>query len=71
MKKTMREPRGLRRRSRGTGEDSAKQKDYGPALCVLGLIDAALGKKEVALQEGHRAMELMPVEKDSINGSAS
>ena len=45
-----------------------KQKDYGPALCVLGLIDAGLGKKELALEEGKRAMELMPVEKDSING---
>ena len=45
-----------------------KQKDYGPPLCVLGLIDAALGDKEAALREGRRAMELMPVEKDSING---
>ena len=45
-----------------------QQKDYGPPLCVLGLIDAALGNKEVALQEGRRAMELLPVEKDSING---
>jgi adenylate cyclase len=45
-----------------------KQKDYGPALCVLALIDAGLGKKELALAEGKRAMELMPVEKDSING---
>ena len=45
-----------------------KQKDYGPPLCVLGLIDAALGNKEAALREGRRAMELMPVEKDSING---
>ena len=44
-----------------------EQKDYGPPLCVLGLIDAALGNKEVALREGRRAMELMPVEKDSIN----
>ncbi len=44
-----------------------KQKDYAPALCALGLIDAGLGKKEVALAEGKRAMELMPVEKDSIN----
>ena len=48
-----------------------KQKDYGPPLCVLGLIDAALGNKEAALQEGRRAMELMPVEKDSINGQSS
>jgi hypothetical protein len=45
-----------------------QQKDYGPPLCVLGLIDAALGNKEVALQEGRRAMELMPREKDSPNG---
>jgi TolB-like protein len=45
-----------------------KQKDYGPALCVLGLVDAALGNKDAALQEGRRAMELLPVEKDSING---
>ena len=45
------------------------QPDYGPALCVLGLIDAALGRKEAALQEGRRAIELLPVAKDSINGS--
>jgi serine/threonine protein kinase/Tfp pilus assembly protein PilF len=45
-----------------------QQKDYGPPLCVLGLIDAALGNKEAALQEGRRAMELMPVEKDSVTG---
>src|SRR5262249_29705169 len=42
-----------------------KQKDYGPALCILGLIDAALGNKEAALQEGRRAMELLPAQKDS------
>jgi TolB-like protein/class 3 adenylate cyclase len=46
------------------------QKDYGPPLCVLGLIDAALGNKEAALQEGRRAMELLPVEKDAIDGEA-
>jgi TolB-like protein len=45
-----------------------KQKGYGPPLCVLGLIDAALGNKEAALQEGRRAMELLPREKDAING---
>ncbi|PYI80629.1 MAG: hypothetical protein DMF05_05810 [Verrucomicrobia bacterium] len=43
--------------------------DYGPPLCVLGLIDAALGRKEGALREGRRAIELLPVEKDSIEGS--
>jgi TolB-like protein/Tfp pilus assembly protein PilF len=43
--------------------------DYGPALCVLGVIDAALGRKEEALREGRRAVELLPVEKDSVNGA--
>jgi hypothetical protein len=45
------------------------QPDYGPSLCVLGLIDAALGRKDLALEEGRRAIALVPVEKDSINGS--
>src|SRR5207237_678931 len=45
------------------------QQDYGPALCVLGLIDAALGRKDQALDEGRRAIALMPVEKDVVNGS--
>jgi TolB-like protein/Flp pilus assembly protein TadD len=44
------------------------QADYGPAWCVLGAIDAALGRKEEALREGRRAVELLPVEKDPING---
>jgi hypothetical protein len=47
-----------------------KQKDYGPPLCVLGAIDAALGNKEAALQEGRRALQLLSVEKDSIDGQA-
>jgi TolB-like protein/class 3 adenylate cyclase/Tfp pilus assembly protein PilF len=46
------------------------QPSYGPPLCVLGLIDAALGRKEEALREGRRAVELLPVEKDAINGIA-
>jgi hypothetical protein len=36
---------------------------------VLGLIDAGLGRKEDALREGRRAIELLPVTKDSINGA--
>jgi len=44
------------------------QPNYGPPLCVLGLIDAALGRKEDALQEGRRAVALLPVEKDAISG---
>jgi tetratricopeptide (TPR) repeat protein len=42
--------------------------NYGPALCVLGLIDAGLGRKEEALREGRRAVELVPVEKDALVG---
>jgi tetratricopeptide (TPR) repeat protein len=43
--------------------------DDAGALCVLGLIDAALGRKEEALREGSRAVELLPVEKDAIGGT--
>jgi serine/threonine protein kinase/tetratricopeptide (TPR) repeat protein len=45
------------------------QPNYGPAWCVLGVIDAALGRKGEALREGRRAVELLPVEKDPINGT--
>jgi len=45
------------------------QPDYGPTLCVLGIIDAALGRKDLALEEGRRAIAMMPREKDVINGS--
>jgi TolB-like protein/Tfp pilus assembly protein PilF len=46
------------------------QPDYGPALCVLGLIDAALGRKDLALDEGRRAIALTPLEKDVLNSSS-
>ena len=46
------------------------QPNYGPTLCVLGLIDAALGRKDEALREGRRAVELVPIEEDAINGQA-
>jgi TolB-like protein/Tfp pilus assembly protein PilF/tRNA A-37 threonylcarbamoyl transferase component Bud32 len=44
------------------------QPNYGPPLCVLGLIDAGLGRKEEALKEGRRAIELLQVEKDALVG---
>ena len=44
------------------------QGEYAPALCVLGLIDAALGRKEEALREGRHAVELLPLEQDALNG---
>ncbi len=33
------------------------------------MIDAALGNKEDAIREGRRAVELLPVAKDSIDGA--
>jgi TolB-like protein/Flp pilus assembly protein TadD len=44
------------------------QPDYVPALSVLGLIDAGLGRKEEAQREGERACELLPVSKDALDG---
>jgi serine/threonine-protein kinase len=43
--------------------------DDAGAVSVLGLIDAALGRKEEALREGWRAVELLPVEKDAVSGA--
>ena len=45
------------------------QPDYAPPLCVLGVIDAALSRKQEALSECRRAVELLPVEKDAFNGA--
>lgn len=46
-----------------------EQSDYGPVYTVLGLIDAGLGRKEEAMREGRRAVELLPITKDSIDGA--
>ena len=46
-----------------------KEPTYAEAFCVLGMIDAALGKKEEAVREGQRAVELLPVTKDALNGA--
>jgi TolB-like protein/Tfp pilus assembly protein PilF/tRNA A-37 threonylcarbamoyl transferase component Bud32 len=45
----------------------AAEPGFAPPLCVLGVIDAALGRKEQALRETRRAMELLPLEKDAID----
>jgi serine/threonine-protein kinase len=45
----------------------SEQGEYAPALCVLGVIDAALGRKDDALREGRRAVELLPIERDALN----
>ena len=38
-------------------------------LCLLGLIDAALGRKQEALSEGRRAVELLPLTKNALDGA--
>jgi TolB-like protein/Flp pilus assembly protein TadD len=38
------------------------------AKVMLGLIDAMLGRKEEALREGRRAVELLPITKDAYDG---
>jgi tetratricopeptide (TPR) repeat protein len=54
------------RKARETQEKVvAEQPGYGPAVCFLGLIDAGLGRKEDALREGRRAVELAPGDKDA------
>jgi TolB-like protein/predicted Ser/Thr protein kinase len=44
------------------------QSNFAQGLVFLGLIDAGLGRKEEALREGWRAAELLPVEKDALEG---
>jgi hypothetical protein len=45
------------------------QPNYGPALCVLGLIDAGLGRKSEAVREGSQAVEFLPLTKDAVGGA--
>ena len=55
--------------ARERAASAAKERpDDARALMVLGQIDAALGRKEDAIREGERAVELLPVSKDAING---
>jgi serine/threonine-protein kinase len=46
-----------------------EQPNYAEALSALGMIDAALGNTENAIREGRRAVELLPINKDSIVGA--
>jgi TolB-like protein/Flp pilus assembly protein TadD len=45
------------------------QPDYPEALCVLGLIEAALGQKSQAIENGRRAVDLLPLTKDAVDGA--
>ena len=48
----------------------AAQPDLAIAVSLLGIIDAGLGRKTQAIEEGRRACALMPVSKDCIDGNA-
>jgi len=48
---------------------TSEQPDYAEGLTVLGLIDAGLGRKDDAIREGRRAVELVPVSKDALDGT--
>jgi tetratricopeptide (TPR) repeat protein len=45
------------------------QPDYPEGLCVLGLIQAALGQKVQAIENGRRAVDLLPLTKDAVDGA--
>ena len=49
---------------------SREQPDYAQAWSYLGLTDAMLGRCDEAIQEGNRACEILPYEKDSWVGPA-
>ncbi len=43
--------------------------DFAPGVCILGLIDAGLGRHAEAIEEGRRAVEMLPLSRDPINGA--
>ena len=45
------------------------QPDYPEALCALGLVEAALGQKAQAIDNGRRAVDLLPLTKDTVDGA--
>jgi serine/threonine-protein kinase len=58
-------------RARAEAEQIVReQPDYAHELCILGMIDAALGRKADAISEGRHAAELLPLNKDAVDGAA-
>ena len=47
----------------------SEQPAYAEGLSVLGMISAALGNKEEAIREGQRAVALLPLAQDSVEGA--
>jgi len=61
--------RRLLESTRRTVEEDRRQCSDDPKTkSMLGLIDAALGRKEDALREGHSAVDLLPITKDAYDG---
>ena len=50
-------------------ETIREQPDFGENYTVVGLIDAGLGRKEDAIREGRRGVELLPITRNSIDGA--
>ncbi|MFN2508674.1 MAG: tetratricopeptide repeat protein, partial [Chthoniobacterales bacterium] len=50
------------------GKIVQQQSDYAEAWSLLGRIDAGLGRKEEAIEEGRRASELLPISRDAWFG---
>ena len=49
-------------------KDRAQWPDEAKTVAMLGLVNAALGRKEEAIREGRRAAELLPIAKDAVDG---
>jgi tetratricopeptide (TPR) repeat protein len=56
-----------RKKVDATWGDKPKDSDY---LSLLARLDAGLGRKEEAIREAWRAVELLPIAKDSVAGPA-
>jgi TolB-like protein/Tfp pilus assembly protein PilF len=54
-----------REKMEATRGDKPKDVDY---FADIARLDAGLGRKEEAIREAHRALELLPIAKDSLNG---
>jgi hypothetical protein len=58
----------------GSTRDQLKQKAEAQSedaglISMLGLIDAALGRRHEAIQEARRATEMLPISKDAVEGT--
>jgi tetratricopeptide (TPR) repeat protein len=48
-----------------------EQPNYAEAVCVLGVLDAAVGNKESAVKNGLRAVKLFPLNRNAIEGAVA